>query len=85
METSSSGRDDLMDIKSKIERERALHENVKYDESIKLGIAKEQSQKGAAMLEKASGPDPLPETLLPEVRRLKLETEKLKARIPRKF
>ena len=53
---------------------------------IKLGIAKQQSQKGAAMLEKASRLDPLPEThYSQEVRCLKLENEKLKARIPRKF
>ena len=35
-------------------RERALQENTKYEDLLKLGIAKEQSQKGAALLEKAS-------------------------------
>ena len=66
-----------VDAKSKTERERererALQDNVKYDEFIKLGIAKEQSQKGEAMLEKASGQDPLPETRYSqEVRLLEL-------------
>ena len=53
---------------------------------IKLGIAKQQSQKGAAMLEKANGQVPLAETCYSqEIRCLKLENEKLKARIPGKF
>ena len=67
-------------------RETALQENVKYDELIKLGIAKEQSQKGATMLAKASGQDPLLETRCSEeVRRLKLENERHRAHIPGKF
>ena len=56
LETSRSGCNDLKYTKSKIERERALQENVKYDELIKLGIAKQQSQKGAAMLASAQDP-----------------------------
>ena len=40
-------------------RERALQDNINYEDLLKLGIAKEQSQKGAALLEKASGQDPL--------------------------
>ena len=36
-------------------RERALQEEITYDALLKLGIAKEQSVKGAAFLEKASG------------------------------
>ena len=36
-------------------RERALQENVSCDDLLTLGIAKEQSAKGAALLEKASG------------------------------
>ena len=55
-------------------RERALQENMTYDNLIKLGIAKEQSVKGAAFLEKASGQSPLEE----QVRRLTVENRKLK-------
>ena len=47
-------------------RERALQENITFENLIKLGIAKEQSVKGAAFLEKVSGQTPLEE----EVRRL---------------
>ena len=36
-------------------RGRALQENTAYDSLTKLGIAKEQSAKGAAFLEQASG------------------------------
>ena len=36
-------------------RERALQENITYDMLITLGVAKEQSARGAAALEKASG------------------------------
>ena len=36
-------------------RERALQENISYDGLLKIGIAKEQSEKVAAMLETASG------------------------------
>ena len=36
-------------------RERALQQNTTYDSLMKLGIAKEQSAKGAAFLEQASG------------------------------
>ena len=35
--------------------ERALQDNVNYEDLLKLRIAKEQSQKGVALLEKASG------------------------------
>ena len=55
-------------------RERALQENMTYDDLVKLGITKEQSAKGAALLEKASGQSPLEE----EVRRLTFENRKLK-------
>ena len=40
-------------------RERALQDNVNYEDLLKLGTAKEQSEKGAALLEKASDQDPL--------------------------
>ena len=67
-------------------REIALQENVKYDELIKLDIVKEESQKGAVMLETANGQDSLPETHYSQkVRCLKLENKKVKDRIPRKF
>ena len=36
-------------------RERALQEDTTYDSLVKLSIAKEQSAKGAALLEQASG------------------------------
>ena len=36
-------------------RERALQENVTYDQLLKMGIVKEQSAKGAAFLEQVSG------------------------------
>ena len=36
-------------------RERALQENITYDMLMTLGVAKEQSARGAAALEKASG------------------------------
>ena len=62
-------------------RERALQENTKYEDLLKLGIAKELSQKGAALLQKASGQDALAcET--EEVRRLKLENKKLRHKLP---
>ena len=36
-------------------RERALQENVTYDQLLKMGIVKEQSAKDTAFLEQASG------------------------------
>ena len=60
-------------------RERALQDNVTYDQLIKLGISKEQSAKGAAMLEGASGQS-VSETASTEeqVRRLQFENNKIK-------
>ena len=50
-------------------RESALQENISYDDFIKLGIAREQSQKGANLLQKTSGQDLLTEQIsLEEVR-----------------
>ena len=40
-------------------RKRALQDNINYEDLLNLGIAKEQSQKGTALLEKASGQDSL--------------------------
>jgi len=64
-------------------RERALQDNVSYNELLKLGIAKEQSAKGAALLEKASGQTNSHDTTSEEVRRLQNENRKLKARFPK--
>ena len=63
-------------------RERALQDNVTYDQLIKLGISKEQSAKGAAMLEKASGVS-VSETASTEeqVRRLQFENNKLRSQV----
>ena len=36
-------------------REKALSENTSYEELVKLGITKEQSEKGTSLLEQASG------------------------------
>ena len=61
-------------------RERALQDNVSYDELIKLGITKEQSAKGAAMLEEACGKSYPESTVEDEVRRLTLENKELKTK-----
>ena len=65
-------------------RERALQDNVSYDEILKLGISKEQSSKGAALLEQASGGHGSADKVTEEVRRLKIENKKLKSRLPSK-
>ena len=63
--------------------ERALQDNVNYKNLLKLGTAKEQSQKGAALLEKASGQDPLlMSRTTEEVCHLQLENQKLRSRKP---
>ena len=64
----------LLQTSSKKLRERALQENVDFDNLLKIGIAKEQSEKGAALLEHASGQSSVDE----EVRRLRIENESLK-------
>ena len=56
-------------------REKALQENITYENLLKIGIAKKQSEKGAAMLEQASGQTMVGE----EVRRLRVENEELKS------
>ena len=64
-------------------RERALQGDVNYEDLLKLGNAKEQSQKGAALLEKANGQDPLlMSRTTEEVHRLQLENQKLRSRKP---
>ena len=66
-------------------RERALQDNVSYEDLLKLGITKEQSDKGAALLEKASGQSSSQEQhYAQEVRRLQYENRKLKACLPKK-
>ena len=59
-------------------RERALQEDIDYEKFMKLGIAKEQSVKGAAQLEHASGNHSHTSLDTEEVRRLRLENKKLK-------
>ena len=56
-------------------RERALQENVTYDKLLQLGIAREQSEKGAVLLEQASGhrSNDTRVKLEEDVQRLKLE------------
>ena len=66
-------------------RERALQDNVSYEHLLKLGITKEQSEKGAALLEKASGQSSSQEQhYAQEVRWLQYENRRLKARLPKK-
>ena len=55
-------------------RERALQDNVSYDALVKLGIAKEQSVKGAALLDQASARIKIEE----EVQRLQIGNKRLK-------
>jgi len=50
---------------------------------LKLGIAKEQSAKGAALLEKASGQTEPTKDTEEEVRRLQKENQRLKSRLPK--
>ena len=65
-------------------REHVLQENVSYDDLLTLGIAKEQSAKCAALLEKATGQlEYLHNTAAQEVRQLQKENQKLKARLPK--
>ena len=65
-------------------RERALQENVSYDDLLTQGIAKEQLAKGAALLEKANGQlEYHHNTAAQELRRLQKENQKLKARVPK--
>ena len=64
-------------------RERALQENITYEKLIDLGITKEQSVKGAALLEEASGQSSgVKVKMEEEVRKLQLENKKLKSRFP---
>ena len=61
-------------------RERALQENTTYDALMTMGIAKEQSAKGAALLEQASGSSTRTRIKTEEVKRLQLENLKLRGR-----
>ena len=64
-------------------RERALQENTTYDSLMKLGIAKEESAKGAALLAQTGAQSSLGSHIKVEeqVRRLQYENKKLKAKI----
>ena len=65
-------------------RERALQDNVTYDSLIKLGISKEQSEKGAALLEEASGQaghSGVRVKVEEDVRRLQSENRDLKSKL----
>ena len=62
-------------------RERALQENVTYDQLLKMGIVKEQSAKGAAFLEQASGQQSVKVKMEEEVRRLQSENKQLKSKM----
>ena len=67
-------------------RERALQENTTYEDLMRMGITKEQSAKGAALLEKASGSgcgNARIKTEAEEVRRLQNENRRLKTRLPK--
>ena len=59
-------------------RERALQEDIDYEKFMILGSAKEQSVKGAAQLEQASGGSSHTPSETEEVRRLRIENKKLK-------
>ena len=62
-------------------RERALQENTTYDALITMGIAKEQSAKGAALLEQASGNSTRPRMREEEdVRWLQQDSQKWRSR-----
>ena len=64
-------------------REKALQDNASYDDLLKLGIAKEQSAKGAALFEKASGQVERHDPITEEVRRLQKENRQLKSLFPK--
>ena len=62
-------------------RERALQENVTYDQLLKMGIVKEQSAKGAAFLEQASCQQSVRVTMEEDVGRLQSENKQLKSKM----
>ena len=64
-------------------RERALQENTSYDDLMKMGVTKEQSARGAALLERAStgtSSSNVRVKMEEEVRRLQHENQKLRSR-----
>ena len=67
-------------------RERALQENITYNSLLTMGITKEQSMKGAPLLEKASGQTSSFTNQLyiksEEVRKLQKENNRLKSKLP---
>ena len=62
-------------------RERALQENVTYDQLSKMGIVKEQSAKGTAFLEQVSGQQSVKVKMEEEVRRPQCENKQLKSKM----
>ena len=58
--------------------ERALQENVTYDQLLKMGIVNEKSDQGAAFLEQASGQQSVKVKREEQVRRLQSENKQLK-------
>ena len=62
-------------------QEGALQENVTYDQLFKIDIAKEQSAKGATLLEQASGQQSVKVKMEEEVRRLQSENKQLKSKM----
>ena len=70
-------------ISLKATTERVLQHNINFEDLLKLGIAKEQSQKGAELLEKASGQDPLlTSCTIQEVCCFQLENQELRLHKP---
>ena len=66
-------------------RERALQDNTSYDDLMTLGITKEQSAKGAALLERASGQSSGSKStsvvkMEEEVRRLKIQNKQMQSK-----
>ena len=77
---------DAMNVKTSTSflREKALQDNSSYESLLKLGIAKEQSAKGATLLENAQGSG-MKVKVEEEVRRLKSENKKLRRKTKVKY
>ena len=65
-------------------RERALQENTSYDDLMRMGVAKEQSARGAALLEQASGVSSHSKIKIEEeVRKLQMENQNFRSKLSR--
>ena len=66
-------------------RERALQENTSYDDLMRMGVTKEQSARGAALLEQASGGSSSHSKVKieEEVRKLQFENQQLRSKFSR--